>query len=92
MTEEFGFDRPDEEMDARVKKLVQAIAFAIDVTDINDDLPEGIEWQFDTVDGSRQDGRITIEGYRDSDLDDGAEIVLQIKHVQFGPHRLTFER
>lgn len=92
MTEEFGFDKPREEFDARVKALVQAIAFAIDTTDINDALPEGLRWEFDTVDSNGAKlGEFSLEGYRDENHDDGVEVVIQIKHVNFGPHRLLFE-
>lgn len=91
MTEEVGIDRPDAL--ERVAKITQAIAFAIRTSDIGDALPDGIEWRFDSVgpDTSKA-GRITIEGYRDGDeFDEGVEVVLQIKSINYGPHRLVFE-
>lgn len=90
MTEEVGFDRPD--AGERCAQIVRSIAFALDTTDINDNLPDGIAWMFDEVGpDTSTPGRITISGWRDRDYDDGVEVVLQIKRIDFGPHRLTFE-
>lgn len=98
MTDELA-QGAEEFFDKTVHELTKAVAFAVDATDIADDLPEGVEWEFDSVDAHHERtgkaGRFIISGRRfpNSEWDDDeVEIVVQIKHINYGPNKIIYEK
>jgi len=72
--------------------IVEAVALSIDTGHLNGRLPAAAdEWEFDEVAWKTETaGEICIRGYRDASQDDGVEIVLQVKRIEYGPHVLRF--
>ena len=72
--------------------IVEAVALSINTGHLNDKLPAAAdEWDFDEVAWKTDTpGEICVRGYRDSSEDDGVEIVLQVKRIEYGPHVVRF--